>query len=823
MTLSSERRWKTAVFAVLFPYLLGVVGFGSGQGAAAQESAAGEARVDDTENGADRYDAMDQPEGGSTSSGEDQAVDASHEDRLEEVIAKAVKAYGGEDALRKFDDSATVFGKVVPGGGTAESAFTYRKFRKAKKWRVDLEAPAAGQAGPVKRVLAFNGLAGWRSTGNTVVDLNPVRLAQLNDDNEYQPSLLLFWGSDEWSFTLKGRTIFRGVPVYAVQIAEKRNSSRQIDLFIDQRNFLVVGVSYNTETGSDGSERKIAMEYEEYRPLSGTMFPYRQTKLINNKEASELIIASASLEDAIDESVFDRPQSAGKVTLVCPVTVDFEYSQKEILVKGRLNNGDELLFLFDTGASDTLIDRRVAAEHFLAKQGKQNMMALSGAVNVDSTVIKRLELGSLIVNDLDARIVPLDSQSRQLGRRIAGIIGTNLIRKFVVKLDYGKPSITFYDTDTFERPKTGTMVPFLQPNAPVVKAKLAGGVEMAMLVDTGAAFNNLPTAVARKQMAQLGSQSSHTTEGSGLDGRRLKLASLVIPRVDVGGQSMKNVNFTYVLESKEEGGSARSDSKLVEEQGGFFRSTSIGILGNPYWQNFVTIVDYKFQRLILSPNPMVAVKEQIEAAVQEGDSKLLVHGNFRLAETAYQKALMVATTHKDRVNEARLYGRIANMRRMMAKELARPEQCKTAYEFFVKGHNLAVETGDREVEGRILADWSLLYSDNGQMIEAKQNFNRALLLAPRDPQVNVDYALHLSRLNQLPQMQSYLEKALFYDPSNWQALWYQFKLFEKFMDYPRAIKTLKEIKKYYPWSKPAASRLAQLETMVKASPVPKTP
>lgn len=536
------------MLAVLFLYLSGVVpGCGSGLVAAAQDQAGGEAKAGDTESGADRYDAIDQPEGSNTSSGENQAVDASHEDRLEEVLAKAVKAYGGEDALRKFDNSATVFGKVVPGGGTAESAFTYRKFRKGKKWRVDLEAPAAGQTGPVKRVLAFNGLAGWRSTGNTVVDLNPVRLAQLNDDNEYQPSLLLLWGSDEWSFSLKGRTIFRGVPVYAVQMSEKQKSSREIDLFIDQRNFLVVGVSYDTETGSDGSERKIAMEYEEYRPLSGTMFPYRQTKLINNREASELIIASASLEDAIDESVFDRPQSAGKVTLVRPVTVDFEYSQKEILVKGRLNNGEELLFLFDTGASDTLIDRRVAAEHFLAKQGKQNMMALSGAVNVDSTVIKRLELGSLIVNDLDARIVPLDSQSRQLGRRIAGIIGTNLIRKFVVKLDYGKPSITFYDTDTFERPKTGIMVPFLQPNAPVVKAKLAGGVELAMLVDTGAAFNNLPTAVARKQMAQLGSQSSHTTEGSGLDGRRLKLASLVIPRVDVGGQSMKNVNFTYVL------------------------------------------------------------------------------------------------------------------------------------------------------------------------------------------------------------------------------------------------------------------------------------
>lgn len=75
------------------------------------------------------------------------------------------------------------------------------------------------------------------------------------------------------------------------------------------------------------------------------------------------------------------------------------------MVKGRLNNGEELDFLFDTGASDTIIDRRVAAENYLLKEGVAGMQALSGSVMTNTSSIGRLELGNLIVNDIDARIL----------------------------------------------------------------------------------------------------------------------------------------------------------------------------------------------------------------------------------------------------------------------------------------------------------------------------------------------------------------------------------------------------------------------------------
>ncbi len=63
---------------------------------------------------------------------------------------------------------------------------------------------------------------------------------------------------------------------------------------------------------------------------------------------------------------------------------------------------------------------------------------------------------------------------------------------------------------------------------------------------------------------------------------------------------------------------------------------------------------------------------------------------------------------------------------------------------------------------------------------AKQAIDRALVLAPQDANVNVDCAVHLYRAKLFPEMQRYVEKALFLEPSNWSALWYQVKLSENF-------------------------------------------
>jgi predicted aspartyl protease len=98
--------------------------------------------------------------------------------------------------------------------------------------------------------------------------------------------------------------------------------------------------------------------------------------------------------------------------------------------------------LLDTGASDTLIDRRVAAEHFLPKDGTFNIAAMSGMVAAENSVVKRLEIGKLIINDIPVKIIDLSGQSKHLGRQDSGIIGMNVIGRYLVTLDYSKPAMT---------------------------------------------------------------------------------------------------------------------------------------------------------------------------------------------------------------------------------------------------------------------------------------------------------------------------------------------------------------------------------------------
>ena len=359
-----------------------------------------------------------------------------------------------------------------------------------------------------------------------------------------------------------------------------------------------------------------------------------------------------------------------------------------------------------------------------------------------------------------------------------------------------------------------------------MKVSLNGRASQLMLVDTGAALNNLPSAVARKQLGGA-RQLSHTTEATGVDGKRIKLGNIVIDKVQIGNQIVRGTNFTYIQNDNSSNSSKdKSESKLVEEKGGFFKSSAIGILGNPFWKNFIVIVDYKFQRLLLQANPVVRVKEQIEKSLKLGDRNLLQKRDYRAAESYYQKGLLVAQTNKDIRYQAVLWGRLANMRRMMAKDLARPEHTKSSYEYFIKAQELAIECGASEARGRILADWSLLYNDNGQIQESAKVMNQALLLAPNNAQVNVDYAIHLSRQGQFAQMQKYIEKALFNQPSNWLALWLQYKLADKFMDYKKALNTLKEIRKYYPSSKLALRKIATVKAKmeaVKNGPVSNSP
>lgn len=747
------------------------------------------------------------------------AADAK-EPTLDEVVGKALTAYGGKDALAKLINNATFFGKQLQPGGASQA---YRHLRKGTRWRTDVESNSADipSGNAQTETSAFDGTSGWTADGGVVLDMSGDRLGFLNEQEERQPWLLSYWKEPDYTFELKGRTSYRQIPVYAIDVIAK--DGRTTTMYLDQHNYLVVALSYQTEipekeTAARGAPKiaTITVDYSEYRPTNGTMVPFKTVRAVNNSEVETIELATASAGKEIEDSQFYRPSAGSAWHIPKSVTIPFDYSDKEIVIKGRLNGSEELEFLLDTGASETIIDRRVAAEHFLAKGGQYNIAGIAGYVATESSVIKRMEIGNLILNDVQARILDLSSQSRAMGKRVAGIIGTNVISKFVTAIDYSKPSITIGDIDNYQRPAKAAAVPFVNKQAPFVKVLVNGRDEQILLVDTGAAFNHLPGAVATRYVGNDPTNLRHVTQGTGLDGRPLQLGKVTIDTVAIGGLPLRKVPFTYPITP--ETTKATKANTLPKERGGFYADNSLGILGNPFWENFIVTIDYKYQRLLLSPNPVMKLRDDIGQMLAAGDNQLVLHRDFRLAELNYQKALMTADRANDQRDQAILLGRLGNLRRMMAKDLQRPEHSSAAYDYFRRAQELASKLHAQDVEGRILADWSLLYSDSNQAQSAKATMDRGLMLAPQDPNVNVDCAVHLYRARLYPEMQKYVEKALFLEPSNWQALWYQVKLSENFYDTPRVVATLKEILRFYPWSKVAANKLRSLNMSVPADP-----
>ncbi|MBN9396320.1 MAG: aspartyl protease family protein [Candidatus Melainabacteria bacterium] len=725
-----------------------------------------------------------------------------------DILQKALTAYGGDENISRLGANLTVVGQEAEG----QTNSPYRLLRHGAKWRLDHDTDYATNNGSNLSNKGFsegfNTEEAWIARGKKAQDLNLPTARLLNLETTAPGSFLLealrAISQPDLSGPISVEQLpdanYQGVPVHVLQFKSKSGSD-SFEIYLDQRNYMMVALTFK-DINAAGQQRNVAIEYAEYKPTNNSMYPQKILRKIDGQIAVSRTVADISSIELKDME-FDRP--GGSQHLNRSIDTNFEYAHKEILVKCRLNQGEEIDFLFDTGASETIIDRRVALDNGLVKQGEVAINAINGSITTNTTSIDRLEVGSLILNDVEARIMDLSGQSRHLGRRLGGIIGTNVISRFVTVIDYGKSRLSFHDADTYPRPVDAAQLTFTKRSAPVVKIRLNNAFEQAMLVDTGAAFNNLPAQVAQRFAAT--GQPGATIEGTGLDGRPVRLGKVTIDNVGIGNgntaRSLKRVDFTYTQTTAQ---TAKKDNQ------GFFQSDNLGILGNPFLENFLVYIDYKFQRLLLKPSNAVRTKSEVDQGLVSGDRELVQKRDFRAAELSYNKALMAAQSSQDKRNEAAALGRLGNLRRIMAKDLNRPEHLKAAYDYYVRGQALAKKIGANDVEGRILADWSLLYLEQGQAVSAKQTMDRAAVLAPNDPNVNVDYAVHLSRTRQFSDMQRYIDKALFLEPSNWQALWYQVKLAETFSDAKKYQATLKDILRFYPASRLAQDKLKQMES-----------
>ncbi len=158
--------------------------------------------------------------------------------------------------------------------------------------------------------------------------------------------------------------------------------------------------------------------------------------------------------------------------------IPFELKEHIILVKGKINDHpEEYNFIVDTGGMIMLNDETA---------NKLKLKRLGNMVKMNS-----LDIGNYRIDSIFCVASPdfFKMFESSIGVTIHGLIGSDLLDRFKVTLDYRKKTLVLSnDTAVTGDPQKGFLFKFTNHpinSAPMLKCKLNGRLEVEAMVDTG--------------------------------------------------------------------------------------------------------------------------------------------------------------------------------------------------------------------------------------------------------------------------------------------------------------------------------------------------
>ena len=133
-------------------------------------------------------------------------------------------------------------------------------------------------------------------------------------------------------------------------------------------------------------------------------------------------------------------------------TLPFRLSGSHIFIEVRINDSEPLHFIFDTGAASTVINQRQAKKLKLSSDGFTPIRSSKGPSLAYYSRNSELRMGELRVKKVRVVHLPLDHIQRALGKDVDGIIGQDLLKHYVVQINYDTQTIALYDPQEFTPP-----------------------------------------------------------------------------------------------------------------------------------------------------------------------------------------------------------------------------------------------------------------------------------------------------------------------------------------------------------------------------------
>lgn len=269
-----------------------------------------------------------------------------------------------------------------------------------------------------------------------------------------------------------------------------------------------------------------------------------------------------------------------------PVIIPFSLEDHSIYIYCKVNKTDSIKFLFDTGASNSVINSNAKKKPALTIDGQSVNQGSNGSNTVEHSSHNTIQFGTLEKKDVLLTLIPYETN------HFDGVFGTNLMQGKIIEIDYHKNEIRFHDENSKTIDFTGyeKMKLHLVDDYPAIESSFTvNGKEYSGLfgLDSGADDAlTIASPFARKHALAGSMKKIGKATAQGSDGSVYEMPVVLCPSLKFAQKFLYNIPVT--LSGSKEG----IDS--TEKMAGFF--------GNKFLKRFNTIIDFKRQLIYFKLN-----------------------------------------------------------------------------------------------------------------------------------------------------------------------------------------------------------------------------
>jgi predicted aspartyl protease len=246
--------------------------------------------------------------------------------------------------------------------------------------------------------------------------------------------------------------------------------------------------------------------------------------------------------------------------------------------------GQPATFLLDTGAERSCLDAVFASRLRFRLTTVASIRQPYATVPADDIRISDLEIHTFHLRDFDMLSSDLASLSQGIGVPIDGVLGSDVLRHFTVKIDFSSGSAQFWTDATI--PPGGIAVKLQPIHGLYFVSIIVQGAPVSLLLDTGTnasivsshAWSEI-TMHWHPQSMVAGVRSTGGSEGT---------TFALIPTINIGNATSRNVPFRV----------------QPTTSGGLFRDAGFnGLLGSDVLRRYIVTLDLANDRMYLTSNP----------------------------------------------------------------------------------------------------------------------------------------------------------------------------------------------------------------------------